>query len=172
MDFIGIAFGALIMLGIVAAIATWGSTDDPIVKADNDCASCTGKDDCKLAELKDALKNKNNPGGFKIPGYRSGNKVIALCASIAYAFIPFFGILNLLDKNYNNFFFGITFFIASIIISLAVFNYRDYLSKLPGANSTSPVVRTISRLLYIAALVVLIVLAFGFAADSLGLLNR
>ena len=47
------------MLGIVAAIATWGSTDDPIVKADGDCASCTGRDDCKLAGLMDAKKNKN-----------------------------------------------------------------------------------------------------------------
>lgn len=74
MDFIGIAFGALIMLGIVAAIATWGSTDDPIVKADNDCASCTGKDDCKLAELKDALKNKNNPSEHSVRCNKMGGK--------------------------------------------------------------------------------------------------
>jgi hypothetical protein len=74
MDFIGIAFGALIMLGIVAAIATWGSTDDPIVKADNDCASCTGKDDCKLAELKDALKNKNNPSEHSVRCNKMGEK--------------------------------------------------------------------------------------------------
>ena len=138
---------------------------------------CTNMDPnnrfANASELKRALlKNKNNPGGFKMPGYRSGNKAIAVCASIAYAFIPFFGILNLLDKDYKNFFFGITFFIASIIVSMAVFNYRDYLSKLPGANSSSPGVRTISRLFYVAALVVIIVLAFGFAADSLGLLNR
>ena len=118
------------------------------------------------------LKNKNNPVGFKIPGYRSGNKAIAVFASISYALIPFFGILNLLDKNYKNFFFGIIFFITSILVSMAVFNYRDYLSKLPGANSTSPGARTISRLFYVAVLVVLIVLAFGFAADSLGLLNN
>lgn len=74
MDFIGIAFGALIMLGIVAAIATWGSTDDPIVKADNDCSSCTGKDDCKLAELKDALKNKNNPSEHSVRCNKMGEK--------------------------------------------------------------------------------------------------
>ena len=118
------------------------------------------------------LKNKNNHRGFKIPGYRSGNKVIAVFASIAYAFIPFFSILNLLDNDVKNFFLGIGFSILAIIISMAFFNYRDYLSKLPGTNSPSPGVRAIAKLFYIAALVVIIVLVFGFTADFLGLLKN
>lgn len=74
MDFVGIALGALIMLGIVAAIASWGGTDDPIVKVDDDCAGCTGKDDCKLAALKNSQKNKNNPSEHTIQCNKMGER--------------------------------------------------------------------------------------------------
>ena len=74
MDFVGITLGALIMLGIVAAIATWGSTDDPIVKADDDCAGCTGRDDCKLAAMKESRKIKNNSSEQPLRCNKMGEK--------------------------------------------------------------------------------------------------
>lgn len=57
-----ICFGALIMLGLVAALAsmmTKGGTDEPVVEA-HDCASCSSKvsGDCKIACLMEEKKRK------------------------------------------------------------------------------------------------------------------
>ena len=57
-----ICFGALIMLGLVAALASMlskGGTDEPIVAA-HDCASCSSKvsGDCKIACLMEEKKLK------------------------------------------------------------------------------------------------------------------
>ncbi|UPS44149.1 hypothetical protein M1D30_11320 [Prevotella sp. E15-22] len=57
-----ICFGALIMLGLVAALASMlskGGTDEPIVEA-HDCASCSSKvsGDCKIACLMEEKKLK------------------------------------------------------------------------------------------------------------------
>ncbi len=57
-----ICFGALIMLGLVAALASMlskGGTDEPIVEA-HDCASCSSKvsGDCKIACLMEEKKRK------------------------------------------------------------------------------------------------------------------
>ena len=60
-----ICFGALIMLGLVAALASMlskGGTDEPIVEA-HDCASCSSKvsGDCKIACLMEEKKlNEGN----------------------------------------------------------------------------------------------------------------
>jgi hypothetical protein len=62
MQFAMICFGALIMLGLVAALASMlskGGTDEPIVEA-HDCASCSSKvsGDCKIACLMEEKKIK------------------------------------------------------------------------------------------------------------------
>ena len=62
MQFAMICFGALIMLGLVAALASMlskGGTDEPIVEA-HDCASCSSKvsGDCKIACLLEEKKLK------------------------------------------------------------------------------------------------------------------
>ena len=56
MNFLLIVIISLIALGVVAAIFSIGSTDDPIVKNEDGCSSCSSRDDCKLADLKDKSK--------------------------------------------------------------------------------------------------------------------
>ena len=56
MQFLLIVVIALVALGAVAAIFSIGGTDEPIHQPEGDCASCTSRSDCKLAELKDASK--------------------------------------------------------------------------------------------------------------------
>ena len=58
MQFLLIVVISLVVLGIIAAIASIGSTDEPIVQKEGDCASCTSKTDCKLAELKEEVRKK------------------------------------------------------------------------------------------------------------------
>lgn len=53
MQFLLIVVISLVVLGIIAAIASIGSTDDPIVQKEGDCASCSSRSECKLAELKE-----------------------------------------------------------------------------------------------------------------------
>ena len=62
MEFARICLGALIMLGLVAALAsmlTKGGTDEPIVEG-HDCATCSSKvsGDCKIACLMEEKKRK------------------------------------------------------------------------------------------------------------------
>ena len=62
MQFAMICLGALIMLGLVAALAsmlTKGGTDEPIVDG-HDCATCSSKvsGDCKIACLMEEKKRK------------------------------------------------------------------------------------------------------------------
>ena len=62
MQFAMICIGALIMLGLVAALASMlskGGTDEPIIEA-HDCASCSSKvsGDCKIACLMEEKKLK------------------------------------------------------------------------------------------------------------------
>ena len=62
MQFAMICLGALIMLGLVAALAsmmTKGGTDEPVVEA-HDCASCSSKvsGNCKIACLMEEKKRK------------------------------------------------------------------------------------------------------------------
>ena len=59
MQFLLIVVISLVVLGAIAALFSIGSTDEPIVQREGDCASCTSKTDCKLAELKEEVrKNK------------------------------------------------------------------------------------------------------------------
>ncbi len=58
MQFLLIVVISLVVLGIIAAIASIGSTDEPIVQKEGDCASCTSSTDCKLKELKEDIRKK------------------------------------------------------------------------------------------------------------------
>ena len=53
MQFLLIVVISLVVLGAIAAIASIGSTDEPIVTKEGDCASCSSRSECKLAELKE-----------------------------------------------------------------------------------------------------------------------
>ena len=62
MKFVFICIGSLVVLGIVAAVAsmlTKGGTDEPVVEG-HDCATCSSKSsgDCKIACLLEEKKRK------------------------------------------------------------------------------------------------------------------
>ena len=64
MQFALICIGSIVVLGIIAALAsmlTKGGTDEPIVEA-HDCASCSSKvsGDCKIACLMEEKKKREN----------------------------------------------------------------------------------------------------------------
>ncbi len=56
MQFLLIVVISLVVLGIIAAIAYIGSTDEPIVTKEGDCASCSSRSECKLADIVDKSK--------------------------------------------------------------------------------------------------------------------
>lgn len=56
MQFLLIVVISLVVLGIIAAIASIGSTDEPIVTKEGDCSSCTSRSECKLADIVDKSK--------------------------------------------------------------------------------------------------------------------
>ena len=58
MQFLLIVVISLVVLGAIAALSSIGSTDEPIVQKEGDCASCTSKTGCKLAELKEDIRRK------------------------------------------------------------------------------------------------------------------
>ena len=64
MQFALICIGSIVVLGIIAALAsmlTKGGTDEPIVEA-HDCASCSSKvsGDCKIACLMEEKKKRES----------------------------------------------------------------------------------------------------------------
>ena len=64
MQFALIFIGSIVVLGIIAALAsmlTKGGTDEPIVEA-HDCASCSSKasGDCKIACLMEEKKKRES----------------------------------------------------------------------------------------------------------------
>lgn len=65
MDFLLIVIISLVALGAVAALFSIGGKDEPIVTKEGDCASCTSKSECKLAELKENVRRKMEDGGCK-----------------------------------------------------------------------------------------------------------
>ena len=58
MQFLLIVVISLVVLGIIAAIASRGSTDEPIVQKEGDCGSCSSRAECKLADLKEDVRKK------------------------------------------------------------------------------------------------------------------
>ena len=71
MQFLLIVVIALVALGAVAAIFSIGGTDEPIVTKEGDCASCSSRSECKLAELKEEGRRKREEGGCKTEGVKS-----------------------------------------------------------------------------------------------------
>ena len=51
MNFLLIAIISIIALGVIAALFSWGDKDEPIVKSEGDCGSCSSRSECKLADL-------------------------------------------------------------------------------------------------------------------------
>jgi tetratricopeptide (TPR) repeat protein len=50
-NFLLIAIISIIALGVIAALFSWGDKDEPIVKSEGDCGSCSSRSECKLADL-------------------------------------------------------------------------------------------------------------------------
>ena len=69
MQFLLIVVISLVALGAVAALASWGSTDEPVRQPEGDCASCSSRTECKLAELKAEGRGMKAEGrGMKAEG--------------------------------------------------------------------------------------------------------
>ena len=51
MTFALIIIGSIIALGVIAAIFSIGDKDEPVVRKEGDCASCSSRSECKLAEI-------------------------------------------------------------------------------------------------------------------------
>ena len=62
MQFLLIVVISLVALGAVAAIFSIGGKDEPIVTKEGDCASCSSRTECKLAELKEEGRRKKEEG--------------------------------------------------------------------------------------------------------------
>lgn len=58
MSFLLIVIISLVALGAVAAIFSIGGKDEPIVKSEGDCGSCSSRSECKLADLKEEGRKK------------------------------------------------------------------------------------------------------------------
>ena len=58
MQFLLIVVISLVVLGALAAIFSIGDKDAPIVQKEGDCASCSSRVDCKLADLKEDIRKK------------------------------------------------------------------------------------------------------------------
>ncbi len=58
MDFLLIVIGSLVVLGIIAAILSRGGDNEPVIEKEGDCASCSSRTECKLADLKEEVRKK------------------------------------------------------------------------------------------------------------------
>ena len=65
MQFLLIVVISLVALGAIAAIFSIGGKDEPIVTKEGDCASCSSRTECKLAELKEEGRRKREEGRGK-----------------------------------------------------------------------------------------------------------
>ena len=79
MDFLLIVVISLVVLGAVAALFSIGGKDEPIVTKEGDCASCTSRSECKLAELKDDVRRKKEEGRCKMDDGRGRSSVLLFC---------------------------------------------------------------------------------------------
>ena len=73
MQFLLIVVISLVVLGAIAALFSIGGKDEPIVTKEGDCASCTSRSECKLAELKDDVRRNKEEGGCKKDDGRGKN---------------------------------------------------------------------------------------------------
>ena len=80
MQFLLIVVISLVVLGIIAAIASIGSTDEPIVQKEGDCASCSSRSECKLAEVVDKGRKKEiaeDKGQMTCGHHNSASKLLS-----------------------------------------------------------------------------------------------
>jgi tetratricopeptide (TPR) repeat protein len=56
MQFLLIVVISLVVLGAIAALFSMGGKDEPIVTKEGDCASCSSRSECKLADIVDKSK--------------------------------------------------------------------------------------------------------------------
>ena len=59
MQFLLIVIVSLVALGAVAAIFSIGDKDEPVVTKEGDCASCSSRSECKLAEVVDKGRKRD-----------------------------------------------------------------------------------------------------------------
>ncbi len=73
MAFALIIIGSIVVLGVIAALFSWGDKDEPIVQKEGDCSSCSSRSECKLAELKVEGRRSKVEGchSEKVKGQRS-----------------------------------------------------------------------------------------------------
>ncbi|SFO61627.1 tetratricopeptide repeat protein [Prevotella sp. tf2-5] len=62
MTFALIIIGSIIALGVIAALLSWGDKDEPVVKSEGDCSSCSSRAECKLADLVKKGERKEEKG--------------------------------------------------------------------------------------------------------------
>ena len=58
MQFLLIVVISLVVLGAIAALFSMGGKDEPIVTKEGDCASCSSRSECKLAEVVDRERKR------------------------------------------------------------------------------------------------------------------
>ena len=58
MQFLLIVVISLVVLGLVAALFSLGGKDEPIHQAEDGCASCSSRTECKLAEMQEEVRRK------------------------------------------------------------------------------------------------------------------
>ena len=79
MDFLLIVIISLVALGALAALFSIGGKDEPIVTKEGDCASCSSRSECKLAELKDDVRRKMDDERCKMDDGRGKSTVLLFC---------------------------------------------------------------------------------------------
>ena len=96
MNFLLIVVISLVLLGVVAACFS-GGDDEPIQQKEGDCASCSSRSDCKLAELKqEAIKKQED---IKKQEARSKKQEVCTSGGLKSHLLPLvtcFLLLNLL----------------------------------------------------------------------------
>lgn len=92
MTFALIIIGSILLLGVVAALLSWGDKDEPVVKAEGDCASCSSRSECKLADVVKECRGKEQGARNMVQGVRSkdqGRKgILTLLISYPLLFAP------------------------------------------------------------------------------------
>ena len=83
MQFLLIVVISLGALGAIAAIFSIGGNDEPIVTKEGDCASCSSRTECKLAELKEEGRRKREEG-------RRKREDVRVFPFYFFTFLPFY----------------------------------------------------------------------------------
>ena len=80
MQFLLIVVISLVALGAIAAIFSIGGKDEPIVTKEGDCASCSSRSECKLAEVVDKgrqRKIEEDKGQMNCGHHNSAQKLLS-----------------------------------------------------------------------------------------------